>query len=60
MHTKVEMEGFLQISLAIFVGGMIVSNPSSKKQVFTATCVTVGINKLIGGLVDVELKLLDI
>ncbi len=48
-----EIEGFLQLSLAIFVGGMIVSNPSSKKQVFTAACVTVGIDKLIGGLVDV-------
>lgn len=48
-----EIEGFLQLSLAIFVGGMIVSNPSNKKQVFTAACVTVGIDKFIGGLVDV-------
>lgn len=48
-----EIEGFLQISLAIFVGGMIVSNPMNKKQVFTAACVTVGIDKFIGGLVDI-------
>lgn len=48
-----EIEGFLQLSLAIFIGGMIVSNPSNKKQIFIAACVTVGIDKFIGGLVDV-------
>lgn len=48
-----EIEGFLQLSLAIFIGGMIVSKPSNKKQVFLAACVTVGIDKFIGGLVDV-------
>ena len=48
-----EIEWFLQLSLAIFVGGMMVLNPSNKKQVFTAACITVGIDKFIGGLVDV-------
>lgn len=48
-----EIEGFLQLSLAIFIGGMIVSKPSNKKQIFFAACVTVGIDKFIGGLVDV-------
>ena len=48
-----ELEGFLQLSLAIFVGGMVVSNPLDKKQIFLASCLTVGIDKFIGGLVDI-------
>lgn len=48
-----EIEGFLQLSLAIFLGGIIVSNPKNKKQVFLAACVTVGVDKFIGGLVDI-------
>ena len=48
-----EIEGFLQLSMAIFVGGMIVSNPLDKKQIFLASCLTVGIDKFIGGAVDV-------
>lgn len=55
-----EIEGFLQISLAIFIGGMIVSNPANKKQVFLAACVTVGIDKFIGGLVDVTKVLIGL
>ena len=48
-----EIEGFLQLSLAIFLGGIIVSNPKDKKQVFLAACITVGVDKFIGGLVDI-------
>ncbi|MGL5694730.1 MAG: hypothetical protein ACRCXA_11675 [Peptostreptococcaceae bacterium] len=55
-----EIEGFLQLSLAIFIGGMIVSNPLNKKQVFLAACVTVGIDKFIGGLVDIAKVLLGL
>ncbi len=44
-----EIEGFLQLSMAIFVGGMIVSNPLDKKQIFLASCFTVGIDKFVGG-----------
>lgn len=48
-----EIEGFLQLSMAIFVGGILVSNPLNKKQVFIAACITVGIDKFIGGVIDV-------
>ena len=48
-----EIEGFLQLSMAIFVGGMIVSNPLDKKQIFLASCFTVGIDKFVGGVVDI-------
>lgn len=49
-----EIEGFLQLSMAIFVGGILVSNPLNKKQVFMAACITVGIDKFIGGLIDIS------
>lgn len=48
-----EIEGFLQLSMAIFAGGMIVSNPLDKKQIFLASCLTVGIDKFVGGAVDI-------
>lgn len=55
-----EIEGFLQLSLAIFVGGMVVSNPLNKKQVFLSACLTVGIDKFIGGLVDIAKVLIGL
>lgn len=55
-----EIEGFLQLSLAIFVGGMVVSNPLNKKQVFMSACLTVGIDKFIGGLVDIAKVMLGL
>ncbi|MEG2740628.1 cell division protein FtsQ, partial [Clostridium sp.] len=48
-----EIEGFIQLSMAIFIGGMVVSNPLDKKQIFLASCLTVGIDKFVGGLVDI-------
>ncbi|MGL5315528.1 MAG: hypothetical protein ACRC92_19905 [Peptostreptococcaceae bacterium] len=55
-----ELEGFLQLSMAIFIGGMAVSNPLNKKQVFTAACLTVGIDKFVGGLVDIAKVLIGL
>ena len=55
-----EIEGFIQLSMAIFIGGMIVSNPLDKKQVFIASCITVGIDKFVGGAVDVIKVLIGI
>lgn len=49
-----ELEGFLQLSMAIFVGGILVSNPLDKNQVFIAACTTVGIDKFIGGVIDIS------
>lgn len=55
-----EIEGFLQLSLAIFLGGMAVSNPLNKVQVFIASCITVGFDKFIGGLVDIAKVLIGL
>lgn len=55
-----ELEGFLQLSMAIFVGGMAVSNPLNKRQVFVASCLTVGIDKFVGGLVDIAKVLIGL
>lgn len=55
-----EIEGFLQLSVAIFLGGMIVANPLNKIQVFIASCITVGFDKFVGGLVDIAKVLIGL
>lgn len=55
-----EIEGFIQLAMAIFIGGMVVSNPLSKKQVFLAACLTVGIDKFVGGTVDIAKVLIGL
>lgn len=55
-----EIEGFLQLSVAIFLGGMAVSNPLNKAQVFIASCITVGFDKFVGGLVDIAKVLIGL
>lgn len=55
-----EIEGFLQLSVAIFFGGMLVSNPLNKTQVFIASCITVGFDKFVGGLVDIAKVLIGL
>jgi hypothetical protein len=55
-----ELEGFIQISMAIFLAGMAVSNPLNKKQIFIASILMVGFDKFIGGLVDVGKVLIGI
>lgn len=55
-----EIEGFLQLSVAIFLGGMVVSNPLNKVQVFIASCITVGFDKFVGGLVDIAKVLIGL
>lgn len=48
-----ELESFIQHSLAIFVAGMLISNPLNKKQLFRAGIVTVLIDKGIGSIIDI-------
>lgn len=55
-----ELEDFLQLSMAIFIGGMVVSNPLNKKQIFMASCLTVGIDKFVGGMVDIAKVLIGV
>lgn len=55
-----ELEGFLQLSMAIFIGGMAVSNPMDKKQICIASMLTVGFDKFVGGLVDIGKVLIGV
>lgn len=55
-----EIEGFIQLSMAIFIGGIVVSDPMNKKQVFLSACFTVGIDKFIGGLADIAKVLIGV
>ncbi|MGL4523151.1 MAG: cell division protein FtsQ [Bacilli bacterium] len=48
-----EVEGFLQLSLALIIAGSIVKDPRNKGQLITAALVGVGIDKILGGIVDV-------
>lgn len=47
-----ELESFIQMSIGIYVAGMLVSNPLNKRQIFWAPVVLVGIDKFVGGVVD--------
>ncbi|MCM3634868.1 MULTISPECIES: cell division protein FtsQ [Paenibacillus] len=48
-----ELEKFIQFSLAIFVAGMLVTNPRSKRQLAFAAYVAIGIDQLLGTIVDI-------
>ncbi len=47
-----ELESFIQMSIGIYVAGMLLSNPLNKRQIFWAPVVLVGIDKFVGGVVD--------
>jgi hypothetical protein len=48
-----ELEKFIEFSLAIFVAGMLVTNPSNKRQLAIAAYVAIGIDQLLGTIVDI-------
>lgn len=48
-----ELEKFIEFSLAIFIGGMLVTNPASKRQLAIASYVAIGIDQLLGTIVDI-------
>lgn len=47
-----ELESFIQMSIAIYVAGMMVSNPKNRKQIFWAAVILVSIDKFVGGVID--------
>lgn len=47
-----ELESFIQMSIAIYVAGMMVSNPKNRKQIFWAAVILVSIDKFVGGIID--------
>lgn len=48
-----EIEGFIQMFLAIYVAGSVVRNPRSRPQIVLGALVLVGIDKLLSAAVDV-------
>lgn len=48
-----ELEKFIEFSLAIFIGGMLVTNPTNKRQLALASYVAIGIDQLLGTIVDI-------
>lgn len=48
-----EVEGFLQITLAMYIAGLLVRDPMNKRQVGIAAIVAVSIDQILGAIVDI-------
>ncbi|WP_159886722.1 cell division protein FtsQ [Paenibacillus puerhi] len=48
-----ELEKFIEFSLAIFTAGMLVTDPRNRRQLAIAAYVAIGIDQLLGTLVDI-------
>ncbi|WP_136518202.1 cell division protein FtsQ [Cellulomonas telluris] len=48
-----EIEGFIQMFLAIYVAGSLVRDPRSRPQIFLGAVVLVGVDKLLSAAVDI-------
>lgn len=48
-----ELEKFIQFSLAVFVAGMLVRDPRNMRQLAVAAYVAIGIDQLLGTIVDI-------
>lgn len=48
-----EVEGFLQITLAMYIAGLLVRDPMNKRQVGIAALVAVAIDQILGAIVDI-------
>jgi hypothetical protein len=48
-----ELEKFIEFTLAMYIAGMLVSNPRSRKQLAVASFVAVGIDQMLSAIVDI-------
>ncbi|MEJ8777205.1 cell division protein FtsQ [Pseudogracilibacillus sp. ICA-222130] len=48
-----EVEGFLQITLAMYIAGLLVRDPTNKVQISIAALVGVAIDQILGAIVDI-------
>lgn len=48
-----ELEGFIELTLAIYVAGLLVRNPLNKAQLVLASLIGVGIDQLLSSIVDI-------
>lgn len=47
-----EVEGYLQMFLAVYIGGSLLRNPQSKSQIWIASITIVLVDKILSGIVD--------
>ncbi|MDQ0297778.1 hypothetical protein J2S78_000186 [Salibacterium salarium] len=48
-----ELEGFIEFGLAMYIAGLLVSDPMNKKQISIAVLVGVGIDQMLSTIVDI-------
>lgn len=48
-----EFESFIQLSLGIYLAGMLISDPLNKKQIFASSILVVLVDKGIGAIIDI-------
>lgn len=48
-----EVEGFLQITLAMYIAGLLVRDPTNKIQISIAAIIGVAIDQILGAIVDI-------
>ncbi|MFG3407408.1 hypothetical protein [Streptomyces sp. NPDC048142] len=48
-----ELEGYIQLSLGLYIAGSMVRDPRRRGQVALAAVVAVGVDKMLGGIVDI-------
>lgn len=48
-----EVEGFIEFTLAMYTAGLLVQDPSSRKQIGIAAIVGVGIDQMLSSIVDI-------
>ncbi|MBB3111809.1 hypothetical protein FHS18_003877 [Paenibacillus phyllosphaerae] len=48
-----EVEKFIEFSLAVYIAGLLVSNPSNRRQLALAAYVAIGIDQLLSVIVDI-------
>ncbi|MBB6637219.1 cell division protein FtsQ [Cohnella thailandensis] len=48
-----ELEKFIEFTLAMYIAGMLVTNPRNRKQLAVASFVAVGIDQMLSAIVDI-------
>ncbi|MGY4688360.1 cell division protein FtsQ [Salibacterium sp. K-3] len=48
-----ELEGFIEFGLAMYIAGLLVKNPNSRKQIGIAALIGVGIDQMLSTIVDI-------
>lgn len=48
-----EVEGFIEFSLAMYVAGLLVRDPTNKRQIGAAAIIGVGIDQMLSSIVDI-------